>query len=35
MDEMRATEIVRLIEWLSSKGFTSEEILECLKYLSK
>jgi hypothetical protein len=26
--------IHRLIEWLESKGFTSAEIVECVRYIS-
>ena len=35
MEEMRATEILRLIEWLKAQGFTSEQIVECIEYINK
>ena len=34
MEEMTATEISRLIDWLKSKGMTDAEIINCLKTLS-
>ena len=27
-------EAVRLMDWLKAKGFSSDEILECIKYIS-
>lgn len=35
MDEMKSTEIVRLIEWLKANGFTDAQIIECIEYISK
>lgn len=35
MDEMRSTEILRLIEWLKAQGFDDTKIVECIEYLSK
>lgn len=35
MEEMTCKEIARLIEWLKSKGHTSEEIIACIEYISK
>lgn len=35
MDEMTAAQITRLIEWLKSKGLTTEEILDCIQYINK
>jgi len=35
MEEMTSKEISRLIEWLKSKGMTSDEIIDCLQTLSK
>ena len=35
MEEMRATEILRLIEWLKAQGFTIEQIVECIEYIHK
>lgn len=31
---MSAKEILRLTEWLKSRGKTEEEIAECLRYIS-
>ena len=35
MEELKAIEITRLIEWLEDKGFTEAEILDCIKYIHK
>lgn len=35
MDEMTSKEIARLIEWLKSKGYSPETIIECIEYISK
>ena len=35
MEEMRATEILRLIEWLKAQGFNDTQIVECIEYISK
>lgn len=35
MDNMSNKEVVRLIEWLKNKGFSSDDIVECLEYISK
>ena len=35
VDNMSNKEVVRLIEWLKSKGFSSDDIVECLEYISK
>lgn len=35
MEELKSTEIVRLIEWLRDKGFTDTQIIECIEYMSK
>lgn len=35
MEEMRNTEIVKLIEWLKAEGYDSDKILECIEYISK
>ena len=35
MEEMTCKEIARLIEWLKSKGHTSEEIIACIEHISK
>lgn len=35
MDEMSAKQIVRLIEWLRSQGFTEAQIVECIEYINK
>ena len=35
MDErMTATEMVRLSDWLKSKGMTAEETIDCLHYIA-
>lgn len=33
--ELQDKHIQRLTEWLRLKGFTSEEILECIEFLTK
>ncbi len=35
MNEMTASQIVRLIEWLRSNGFTEKQIVECIEYINK
>ena len=35
MDEMTASQTLRLIEWLRSNGFTDKQIVECIEYISK
>ncbi len=35
MDEMTASQTVRLIEWLKSNGFNDQQIVECLEYINK
>ena len=35
MEEMSATDISRLIEWLRNHGHTDAEIVECLEYITK
>lgn len=35
MDDMTATDIARLIEWLRNHGHTDAEIVECLEYITK
>ena len=32
-ESMTITEVNRLVEWLKSKGFSSDEILDCLSYI--
>lgn len=35
VDEMTATQTVRLIEWLRANGFTEVQIVECIEYINK
>lgn len=35
MDEMTATQTVRLIEWLRLQGLTEAQIVECIEYINK
>ncbi len=35
MDEMTATQMLRLIEWLKANGFDEKQILECIEYINK
>jgi len=35
MQELTAKQTVRLIEWLRSKGFTEEQIVECIEHINK
>ena len=35
MEELTARQTVRLIEWLRSKGFTEEQIVECIEHINK
>ena len=32
---MNSKEVIRLIEWLKQKGFSDEEILDCICYIGK
>ena len=32
--ELTTKEIDRLIDWLKSKGFTTEQTAECIKYIA-
>lgn len=34
-DMMNIKEVARLIEWLRSKGFTAEEITDCINYIAE
>lgn len=34
MDSMNARELDRLADWLRAQGFTAEQVLECLKYVT-
>ena len=33
-EEMEKTTVAKLIEWLEKHGHTSEEILDCIKYIT-
>lgn len=33
-NEMTTKEISRMVEWLKKKGFTAEEILNCIDYIA-
>ena len=33
--EMNSKEVIRLIEWLKNKGYSDEQILECIVYIAK
>lgn len=33
--EITASQTLRLIEWLKANGFTAEQIVECIEYISK
>lgn len=35
MEELRDKHIQLLIEWLRKQGFTEEQILECIEYITK
>lgn len=35
MEEMTASQIVRLIEWLKANGFNDKQIVECIEYINK
>jgi len=35
MEELRSTEILKLIEWLRANGFTEAQIVECIEYIHK
>lgn len=35
MNEMTASQTVRLIEWLRSMGFTEAQIVACIEYINK
>lgn len=34
MDSMTTRELDRLADWLKAQGFTAEQVLECLKYIT-
>ena len=34
MDEMTTREVDRLADWLRAQGFTAEQVLECVKYIT-
>lgn len=34
MDEMTTREVDRLADWLKAQGFTAEQVLECIKYIT-
>ena len=34
MDEMTTREVDRLADWLRAQGFTAEQVLECIKYIT-
>lgn len=33
-DELTTREIARLFEWLETRGFTAEDAVECLRYMT-
>lgn len=35
MTEMTENQMVRLIEWLKSKGLTDADIVQCMEYINK
>lgn len=35
MGPMTSSELSRLIDWLTSKGMTDADIVECIKHLGK
>lgn len=35
MGEISAKQIVKLIEWQRSQGYTEAQIVECLEYIDK
>lgn len=34
MDEMTTRELDRLADWLKAHGFTAEQVLDCVKYIT-
>ena len=34
MDEMTTREVDRLADWLRAQGFSAEQVLECVKYIT-
>lgn len=34
MDEMTTREVDRLADWLKAQGFTADQVLECVKYIT-
>jgi len=34
MDEMTTRELDRLADWLKAHGFTADQVLECVKYMT-
>ena len=34
MDELTTREVTRLADWLKAQGFTAEQVLDCLKYIT-
>lgn len=34
MDEMTTRELDRLADWLKAHGFTAEQVLDCVKYMT-
>lgn len=34
MDEMTTRELDRLADWLQAHGFTAEQVLDCVKYMT-
>lgn len=35
MEDMERTTVARLIDWLKEHGHTSDEILDCIEYITK
>lgn len=35
LEEMTASQTIKLIEWLRAQGFTEEQILKCIEYINK
>ena len=34
MEEMTARELARLADWLRAQGFSAEQVLDCLHYIT-
>ena len=34
MDEMTTREVDRLADWLMAHGFSADQVLECIKYIT-